>query len=156
MAARGLHLALSAAERDALLAAPDDAALLALLDEAAAAKWDGPEALATDAWRALEDCLSAGPPPLDLALLGGRPLADDALAVLRLIEAEQVAALAAAMAPIDRVQLLVRFLKRAESDSPDYGEEAFERAWVSFQYLRDFFGRAAAGRQAALFALISE
>ena len=115
MAARGLHLALSAAERDALLAAPDDAALL--------------------------------------ALLGGRPLADDARVVLRLIEPEEVAALAAAMAPLDRVQLLVRFLRRAENDSPAYGEEAFERAWVSFQYLRDFFTRAAARGQAAVFAL---
>ena len=156
MQSRGLHLALSARERADLLAAPDDEVRLAFLDATAAQKWDGPEALVTDAWRALEACLGAGPPPLDLALLGGRRLGDDDRAVLRLIEPADVVELAAALAPIDRVQLLVRYLKHAGGATPDYGEEAFERAWARFQYLRDFFNRSAAQGQAAVFALIAE
>jgi hypothetical protein len=156
MQSRGLHLALSAREQADLLAAPDDEARLAFLDATAAQKWDGPEALVTDAWRALESCLGAGPHPLNLALLGGRRLGDDDRAVLRLTEPADVAELAAALAPIDRVQLLVRYLQGVEQGLPDYGEEAFERAWVGFQYLRDFFSRAAAERRASLFAIISD
>ena len=156
MESLGLHFALSAEECGGLLAAPDDEGRLAYLEELAAAKRDGPQALVTDVWRALEDCLGAGPHPLNLALLGGRRLADDERAVLRLIERDEVAELAAALSPFDRVQLLVRYLQGAEEASPGYGEEAFERAWVRFQYLRDFFARAAAHGQAAVFALVAE
>ncbi len=156
MEPRGLHLALSAEECADLLGAPDEDARLAFLDATAAQKWDGPEALVTDAWRALEACLGVGPPPLNLALLGGQRLGDDDRAILRLIERHEVAELTAALAPFDRVQLLVRYLKRVENASPEYGEEAFEHAWVRFQYLRDFFNRAAARGQAALFALVAE
>lgn len=156
MEGRGLHLALSAEECVALLDGPDEGARMALLDRVAATKWGSPEALVTDAWRALEDCLGAGPHPLGLALLGGRRLGDDDRAVLRLVDRHEVAELAAALAPFDRVQLLVRYLQGAEEGSPEYGEEAFEHAWVRFQYLRDFFNRAAARGQAALFALVAE
>ena len=156
MEPRGLHLALSVEECADLLGASGDDARLAFLDAAAAAKWDGPEALVTDVWRALEDCLGAGPHPLNLALLGGRRLGDDDRAVLRLIERHEVAELAAALAPFDRVRLLVSYLQGAEEGSPEYGEEAFEHAWVRFQYLRDFFDRAAVHGQAALFALVAE
>jgi hypothetical protein len=154
MEARGLHLALSAEECAALLDAPDEGARMARLNQVATAKWGGPEALVTDAWRSLQACLSPGPHPLNLALLGGRPLGGDEQAVLRLIERDDVAGLAAALAPFDRVQLLVRYLKHVESGSPDYGEESFERAWVRFQQLRDFMARAARMGWAILFAIV--
>jgi hypothetical protein len=156
MEPRGLHLALSVEERATLIGAADNDARLAFLDTAAAAKRDGPEALVTDVWRALEDCLGAGPHPLNLALLGGRRLGDDDLAVLRLIERDEVAEVAAALASLDRVQLLVRYLQGVEEGTSGYGEEAFERAWVRFQYLGEFFNRAAIRGQAALFALVAE
>lgn len=149
MALRGLHIALDAAERDRLLACADDAARIAFLDAAAAAKWGGDQLLVTDAWQALESCLADAPYPLNLALLGGRPAGD----LIRLIEPHEAADLATALAPIDRVQLLARYLRRIENDSPDYGEEAFERAWVRFQYLRDFFARAARTGRAVLFTI---
>ena len=150
MESRGLHIALSADERDRLLACGDDAARLDFLDAVAAANWGGDDLLVTEgAWRELESCFATGPYPLNLALLGGRRVSD----AIRLIEPHEVSDLAVALAPIDRVKLLVRYLKHAESGSPDYGEEAFEHAWVRFQYLRDFFARAAAGDQAVLFTL---
>jgi hypothetical protein len=127
---------------------------MALLDQVAAAKWDGPETLVTDAWRSLQACLGPGPHPLHLALLGGRRLGEDERAVLRLIERDEVAGLAAALAPFDRVQLLVRYLKHVDGSARDYGEEAFERAWVRFQQLRDFMARAARMGWAILFAVV--
>ena len=150
MESRGLHIALDAEERDRLLACASDGELIAFLDATAAAKWGDGDVLFTEgAWRALESCFAAGPYPLNLALLGGRPIGD----AIRLIEPHEVAAVAAGLAPIDRVQLLVRYLKHAESSSPEYGEEAFEHAWVRLQYLRDFFARAAQTGRSVLFTI---
>lgn len=91
--------------------------------------------------------------PLRLAVLGGRRLnEDESDHILRLIEAKEVADIAAAMQPIDEAWMRERYFRNCEGAWPEYGDDDFAYTWEWFQALRAFFRRVAPTGAAVLFS----
>lgn len=160
MACRGVHFALTAEQAAGLAAARDDAEVrewVAEIEEA----WDRAWLVETDkAWDALHRCLTDGTlsddggSVLSQAVLGGTPCheADDYVVVF--VTAEEVAEVAAALAPLDEAWLRDRYFTL---DFVDYqgvrDEDDFAYTAGNFDVLRAFFADAAGAGRAVVFTV---
>ncbi len=153
----GVHYAITAAQRDGLLGKADDAAKMAFFSDDIEAGFDEEHGQICDnAWEAIHCCLTDGPKPdakagsapLNLAILGGQQvLKSEAAYIIRLVEADQVKALAVALGPLDKAWMQGMFAKHSASDGP----EVVDVTWDWFTKVRDFLGRAAKNGRAVLF-----
>lgn len=153
----GVHYAITADQRDALLGQADDAAKMDYFANDIEAGWDEQHGQISDtAWEAIHCCLTdspkpdpkAGQPPLNLAILGGQQvLKSEKAHIIRLVEADQVKAVADALKGLDRAWLEGMFKKH----SPDDGADVIDVTWGWFEKVRDFYGRAAKNGRAVLF-----
>lgn len=161
MACRGVHFAIDDAVVARLLEAKTDEDV-ALIIEEVEESWDRPFLFETDkAWDALHRCLSdgsldlaGGSYPLSFAVLGGSPVYDGEEYVVALVRAQQVPEVAAALAPIDKAWLRMRYDSLEFSDYQVFrSDEDFEYTWANFQGLGDFFARAAEAGRAVIFTV---
>jgi len=153
----GVHYAITADQRDGLLAQTDDARKMEFFGAEIEDKWDEEHGQISDtAWEAIHCCLTdsdkadskAGEAPLNLAVLGGqRVLQSEKAHIIRLIEADQVMEVAAALKGLDKSWMEGMFKKH----SPDDGQDVIDVTWDWFDKMRAFFGRAAKNGRAVLF-----
>lgn len=152
----GVHYAITAEQRDGLLGKTDDAAKMEYFGGIEEAFEDEHGQVTSDAWEAIHCCLTdnpmpdskAGEPPLNLAVLGGQQvLKSEKAHIIRLVEADQVKEVAAALKGLDRDWMDGMFAKH----SPDDGKDVIDATWDWFDLMRGFFNRAAKNGRAVLF-----
>ena len=152
----GVHYAITAKQRDALLGAADDAAKMECFGAIEEAFEDEHGQVTSDAWEAIHCCLTdspapdpkAGEAPLNLAVLSGQQvLKSEKAHIIRLIEADQVKEVAAALKGLDRAWMDGMFAKH----SPDDGKDVIDATWDWFDLMRGFFERAAKNGRTVLF-----
>jgi len=125
----GVHYAITADQRDGLLAQTDDARKMEFFGAEIEDKWDEEHGQISDtAWEAIHCCLTdsdkadskAGEAPLNLAVLGGqRVLQSEKAHIIRLIEADQVMEVAAALKGLDKSWMEGMFKKHSPDDGQD-------------------------------------
>lgn len=162
MAARGVHVALTADQAASLLEAPDDDALMMALEDIES---DGDRdwlAESDKAWDAIHRCLTdgslqyeGGQPPLSLVICGGRLLGMDEDYTIAFVAPEQVRQIAAALAPIDEAWLRQRYFSLLKADDYDgeIGEQDFGYTWSWFRDVAALFAKAAADGRAVVFTV---
>jgi len=153
----GVHYAITTDQRDGLLAQADDAKKMEYFGAEIEEKWDEQHGQISDtAWERIHCCLTdsdkpdpnAGKPPLNLAVLGGQQvLKSEKAYIIRLIEAEQVKEVAAALKDFDRSWMDGMFKKHSPGDDKD----VVDVTWDWFDKMRAFFERAAKNGRAVLF-----
>lgn len=153
----GVHYAITADQKDALLGQADDRAKMDYFSGAIEAGFDEEHGqICDDAWEAIHCCLTdspkadpgAGKPPANLAILGGRQvLASETDYIIRLVEADEVTAVAEALGGLDRAWMEGMFRRH----SPDHGPEAVDATWGWFEKVRGFYARAAKNGRCVLF-----
>ncbi len=153
----GVHYAITAAQRDGLLGQADDAKKMEYFSSEIEENWDEEHGQISDtAWEAIHCCLTdspkpdpkAGEPPLNLAILGGQQvLKSEKEYIIRLVEPDQVKALADALKSLDKAWMEEMFKKH----SPNDGQEVIDVTWDWFDKMRGFFGRAAKNGRPVLF-----
>ena len=110
-------------------------------------------------WKAVQRCLTdgtldpaAGEPPLNNCMLGGRSLYQGDDAYVTFVRPDMTPYVAEALAAVNYETLHGNYSKL---DPEQYGqprsEKDFERVWVLFQQLRDFFDYAAGDLSAVAF-----
>jgi len=160
MACRGVHFALTDEQADRLLEAAEagDDALMEVVEEIEEA-WEREWLAETDkAWDGIHRCLTDGKlewgdTPLHKCILGRFNLhaGDDYL--INLLDPNEVAEVAAAVAAIDR-DALRRGYDAIDPESYYYlvrSDSDFEYTWTNFVGLRDFFRKAADAGRAVMF-----
>lgn len=153
----GVHYAITPEQRDGLLAQADDNKKMAYFGAEIEEKWEEEHGQISDtAWETIHCCLAdsdkpdpkAGTPPLNLAILGGQQvLKSEKAYIIRLVEADQVKEVAAALNGLDRAWMEGMFAKRRPEDGP----EVLDVTWGWFEKMQAFFGRAAKNGRAVLF-----
>lgn len=152
----GVHFALTESQRDELLAFETDEGRMAYVEEIEEA-WEEDNLQETNkAWDAIHRCLTDHPPklpelesnrgeyPLNLCILGGRPVIDDDLgSIIMLIEADEVRDLANALDSIEKEWMAKKYYTYCNGAWPEYGEEDLGYTWEYFVELREFFRAAA-------------
>lgn len=103
--------------------------------------WFYPVDPASDAFALPED---HGAYALNLCALDGKRLTDEENRyVIRLIEPDQVAEIAAALKPRDEAAMRKRYFRHCKGAWPEYGEQDIEYRWEYLAELRDVFARMA-------------
>lgn len=152
----GVHYAITAEQRDGLLGQADDAKKMDFFGGIEEAFDEEHGQICDNAWEAIHCCLTdspkpdakAGAAPDNLAILGGQQvLKSEKEHIIRLIEADQVKAVAAALGAKDKGWMQGMFAKH----SPDDGQDVIDVTWDWFEKVRAFFGRAAKNGRAVLF-----
>jgi len=152
----GVHYAITAKQRDDLLGQSDDAAKMECFGGIEEAFDDEHGQVTSDAWEEIQCCLTdntapdskAREPPLNLAVLGGQQvLKSEKAHIIRLIEADQVGQITAALKGLDRAWMDGMFAKH----SPDDGKDVIDATWDWFDLMRGFFTRAAKNGRPILF-----
>jgi len=153
----GVHYAITAEQRDGLLAQADDAKKMEFFGAEIEEKWEEEHGQISDtAWETIHCCLTdsdkpdpkAGEPPLNLAVLGGQQvLKSEKAYIIRLIEADQVKEVAAALKGLDKGWMEDMFRKH----SPNDGQDVIDITWEWFEKMRAFFERAAKNGRPVLF-----
>lgn len=173
----GVHFAITEEQKAKLLSFDNDDDRIRYVKEDIEQSWDEPHLVETDkAWDAIHRCLSDFPPdtpwfypvdpehgayalpedhgsyPLKLGVLGGRKVNDEEFDYfIRLVEPQEVADLAAALAPIDEAWMREKYFRHCKGAWPEYGEEDFEYTWAYFGALREFYQRMAGNGRAVIF-----
>jgi len=94
-----------------------------------------------------------GSPPLKWCILGGKRVSeDDRFAFIRLIEPQQVEALAEAMAGLDEAWLRDKYFEHCRGAWPEFGEDDFGYTLGHFEELRDWFARMAGNGRSVVFS----
>lgn len=167
MASRGVHFALTNAEREHILGLETDEEKIDYLQESIEGAWDEKHLQESDkAWLLIHRCLTddqdtedsfepeAGALPLKLLVLGGRQvLQDESEYLFRLIESSQLAELARALEAIDQQTFRAKFDAFCSNDGKGFGPPAFEYAWGYFQDLREFVKRVDGTGRSILFTV---
>jgi hypothetical protein len=158
--ARGVLFALTDKQVRALRAAKgDDDAVMEAIEEIEEA-WDDDNLVETDkAWdaihRALTDGLlewANGSTPLNQVILGGEQLYEGDEYIVSLKTAEQVAAIAAALATVGPDEMGQRYRTIVPTDyDPSYGDEDREYTVSNYEDVRSFYAQAAASGRAVIF-----
>ena len=152
----GVHYAITAEQRDGLLGQANDAAKMEFFGGIEEAFDEEHGQICDNAWEAIHCCLTdspkpdakAGAAPDNLAILGGQQvLKSEKEYIIRLAEADQVGAVAAALKGKDKTWMQAMFAKH----SPDDGQDVIDVTWDWFEKVRDFFARAAKNGRAVLF-----
>ena len=112
------------------------------------------------AWDAIHRCLTYGRlgfdahSPAHRCILGGRQMCSRDDQIVSYVTREEVAEIAAAIAPVDEDTLRSRYFRISEAD---YGvlvtEEDFGYTWEWFDQLKDFYARAAAAGRPVVFSV---
>lgn len=163
MTGLGVHFAISEEIVARLLGADDDAGVIAIVDEIEDDEDANPAyVFSTDkAWDALHRCLTdgtleikAGTFPLSHAVLGGVQLCEDSDYLVSLVRADQVSAVADALALLDETALRRRY---DGFDFPDYagerGDDDFAYTWGNVDGIAEFFQTAAQDGRAVIFTV---
>ncbi|AEV85910.1 hypothetical protein ACWT_4891 [Actinoplanes sp. SE50] len=161
MACRGVWFALTGSQDRELVEAPGDAEVRALVTDLEAA-WDWDFLCEADkAWDALHRCLGDGTlrfgkhgGVLALTVLGGGLHHDGPDYIVARVRADQVPAVAAALAAVDESWLRERY---DEIDPEDYqgvlDDEDFRYTWQYLQDAREFYRRAADAGRSVIFTV---
>ncbi|NMO56952.1 DUF1877 family protein [Actinoplanes sp. TBRC 11911] len=162
MACSGVLFALTESQAALLAATRDDAEVRAFVEQVEN-DWDPDWLCEVDkAWDALHRCLSDGTlrlgehggGVLELAILGGRQHHEADDYIVAHVDADQVAAVAAALSEVDKQWLGERY---DQIDPDDYqallDDEDFEYTWQYLQDVRDFYKHAAAGGRSVVFTV---
>jgi hypothetical protein len=161
MSCPGVHVALTDADAQRLLAAEGNDAVISILSEIEE-KGDKEWRVQSDhGWDALHRCLSngtlyydEGEAPLNRAVLGGRHLYDGDDSIVSYVAPHEVKDVAAALAPLTEKDLRTRY-DAIDPDDYDgtHGAEDFKATWSVFLSVRDFFKKAAAAGRAVVFTV---
>jgi hypothetical protein len=152
----GVHYAITADQRDELLGKSDDAAKMDCFGTIEEAFDEEHGQICDNAWEAIHCCLTdspspdpkAGAAPENLAILGGQQVLDsEKQHIIRLVDSDQVGAVAEALKAKDKAWMQEMFAKH----SPDDGQDVIDITWDWFEKVRDFYGRAAKNGRAVLF-----
>lgn len=153
----GVHYAITADQRDGLLAQSDDAGKMEYFSAEIEENWDEEHGQISDtAWERIHCCLTdsdkadpkAGKPPLNLAVLGGQQvLKSEKAHIIRLVEADQVKEVAAGLKGLDRAWMEGMLARHRPGD----GKDVIDVTWDWFEKMRAFFERAAGNDRAILF-----
>jgi hypothetical protein len=162
MSARGVHLAVSPAQEERLLAAKSDRKLMGLVEEIEEA-WERPFVCETDkAWDAIHRCMTdgsllyvSGEYPLNHCICGGRQLFRGREYTVSYVSAPQVKDVALALAKITRAGMRKRYdqLDPDEYDEVEIGDEDFAYTWENFLDVRRFYKKAAEAGRAVIFTV---
>jgi hypothetical protein len=161
MAGLGMHLAIGEDVVARLLAADDDAAVIALVEEIEERSEPGFSFGTDQAWDPLHRCLTdgtlsvaAGSFPLSHAVLGGVQLCEDPEYLVSLVRADQVSAVADALAPVDAAWLRRRY---DALEFPGYGRvrgaEDFAYLWANVAGIAAFYEAAAQDGRTVIFSV---
>lgn len=162
VAGTGYHLLLNREDAKKLFAQPNPAAtrdFVKQLAQSADARKRGRVLDLGPTWTALQRTLTdgtldptAGDPPLNHCVLGGKSLYQGDDAYVMLIRPDMAPYVAEALGEVDYETLHANYFKL---DPVAYGqpltEKDFERLWVLFQQVRDFFDYAAGDLSAVVF-----
>ncbi len=152
----GVHYAITAGQRDELLGKSDDAARMDCFGAIEEAFDEEHGQICDNAWEAIHCCLTdspspdpkAGSAPENLAILGGKQVLDsEKQHIIRLVEADQVGAVAEALKAKDKAWMQEMFAKH----SPEDGQDVIDVTWDWFGKVKDFYARAAKNGRAVLF-----
>lgn len=163
----GVHFALTDDQLAKLLSLKSTDARIEYIQEDIEEDWDEENLQETDkAWDAIHRCLTDHPPdtpelesdrgeyPLKLCVLGGEAVVEDSDGyTVRLVKADQVPDLVAALDPIDEKWLAGKYHACCKGAWPEYGEEDLEYTWENFIELREFFRRAAKKGRGVIFTV---
>ena len=180
MSCLGLHLALTAAQRQSLEALSHPQERIDYIEELTE-PWDEEFLQPTEkAWDAIHRCLGELTPatewvckvrpelgpyalpenhgsyPLRWCILGGRRLVPDELPdtrnyFIRPIEPSEGIDIAKALPAIDKAWMREKFFYHCKGAWPEYGEDHFEYTWEWFQPLRAYFIRMAGNGRSIVF-----
>lgn len=167
MASRGVHFALTKEQREHLLGLKKDEDRIEYVQETIEDAWDAENLQETDkAWLPIHRCmtddsdakrmfdLNKGKLPLKLLVFGGRKvLKKEKEFSFRLIEAEQLPELVAALETIDKKAFKAKFDKFCKNEVIDYGQEAFGYTWHWFDKLQAFVKRINGKDRSILFTV---
>jgi hypothetical protein len=154
-----IPLASTEVEQFRLAAAADEGAdreVLELLEPWLEQMESLPHHVAMDkAWEPIHRCLTgdfqptgyfdvdAGERPLKLCVMGGEHLLSEGQRTLVLVSAEDVPAVAAALANVTKDWFRERFFSLPDAQFHTIDEEACEWAWAEFEQLPPFFAKVA-------------
>ena len=177
MGCRGIHIAISPEEREALLAPADDDERVDYVQRLIDERYDTPFAQETDkAWDDIHRCLGEFPPdaeyfypveadegtfalpedhgtyPLKLCVLGGRKiLAREYDYIIRMIDPDDVAAVAEALKPLDADWFLERYQRYCGDELSELDDEEVGYALGWFAELQQYFARMAGNGRSVVF-----
>ena len=147
---------LSSAEAEQLVAASSSDAVGVLLDPWLERMEDLPLHVEMDkAWEPIHRCLTAdgaaaheldvtaGEYPLNLCILGGKQLRLEGHRTAAVVAAEDVPAVAAALARVTKHWFRTRFFAIPDDQFHEIDEQSFEWAWGEFESLPAFFAEVA-------------
>jgi len=159
MASLGVLFAIDDATTTALLDAEDDDERMAVIERIEEA-WDKRYLAELDkAWDALHRLLSdgtldvtAGTPPLNRAILGGKHLYEDDDYIIVFVDKARVREVAAALAQLDDVAVAARYDQLVPRDyAPEYGDEDRTYTVENFRAAAALYARAAEAGRAVIF-----
>ena len=164
MACRGVFFALTAAERERLLAYETDRERLGYVLEEIEQAWDEKHLLQTDkAWDAIHRCLTDGtliigpdPKPLGKVILGGRQLySNTERFIINLIEADVVPEVAVALKAVTEEWMRNRYDRLRDTDYPQdfVSDQDWQYTWDWFSGIPDFFAHAAEEHRSVIFTV---
>jgi len=168
MAGRGVHFAITAEQREKLLAASDDEAKVEYVQEEIEEAWDKAHLCETDkAWHPIhlalrrqdrsEEGTQLPDPkgdPAALAVCGSRQVLEESEEyAIGLVEPEEVASIAAALAPIDLPAFKALYDTYCRDVQPEYDDDGLEYSWEYFQALRDFYKAQAGNGRTVIFSV---
>lgn len=162
MAGTGYHLLLNREDAKRLFAQPNPQAMRDFVRQLAQSpdyKKRGRALELGAVWKPLQRCLTdgtldptAGDPPLNNCMLGGRSLYAGDDAYLTFVRPDMTPYVAEALTEVKYDDLHGNYWKmNAEEYGQPLSEKDFERVWVQFQLLRDFFDFAAGDLSAVAF-----
>lgn len=162
MAGSGYHLLLNRDDAKKLFAQPNPTAqrdFVKQLAQSADNRKRGRVLELGTAWTSLQRCLTdgtldptAGDPPLNNCMLGARMLYQGDDAYVTLIRPDMAPYVAEALGEMKYEGLHENYLKlNPEEYGQPLSEKDFERVWVLFQLVRDFFDFAAEDLSAVVF-----
>lgn len=172
MSCLGNHFALTKEQEGHLLSLADGQARSEYIVEDIMEAWDE-EFLAPSekAWDAMHRTLTsypdrtdgfdqdivatAGPEPLRLCVLGGRPLdsihGDYIDRIIRFVDAAKVPEIAKALTGITEEWFTSNYHVHCKGVHPEYGDDECQYTWDRFELVRDFYSRAAKAGRSVIF-----
>ena len=154
-----MHFAITNKDRRKLLKlADDDEAISEYVHEVIEERDDDHNVGTDKAWDAIHRSLTDGrlvfdngSVPLKLAVLGGKQLTSGEDELVVFVDADQVGAVAAALAEVTKETLRTGYERIDPADYAEFGEDDFDYTWGSFVDLRDFWRHAAASKRHVIF-----
>jgi hypothetical protein len=161
MGSLGVHFAITKEQEAALeaLADDDEEAILAHVGAIEAA-WDLAWLVESDkAWEAMHRALTdgeldlGGKEPLAKVIFGGLDLVSTDEDSVMLVRAQEVPAVAKALAGLGEAQFRERYFKLCKGYSAAFGEEDCQTTWENLAGVRELYRKAAAAGRAMLFTV---